>query len=89
MGLNAERLTFLKKLLEFNKFDVKVAEVLVEGQEPTLTLGVTDLVFNLVISVFEQSLKRPNGEKVSPTYWNQTDEIDQLPYFDYRKKPKC
>lgn len=85
-GVNAERLKFLKELLEFNKFEVKVAEVLVEGQESTFILGVTDLVFNPIISVFELSLKRKNGEKVSPSYWNQTPEIDQLPYFDYRDK---
>jgi len=85
-GVTADRLKFLKELLEFNKFEVKVAEVIVEGQEPTFTLGVTDLVFNPVIAVFEQSLKRKNGEKVSPSYWNQTTEIDQLPYFDYREK---
>ncbi len=89
-GINTKRLNFLKELLEFNKFEVKVSEVLVEGQDSTFTIGVTDLVFNPVIAVFEQSLKRTNGEKVSPSYWNQTPEVDQLPYFDYRaKNPKA
>lgn len=85
-GINAERLKFLKALLEFNKFEVKFAEDSAEGETKTYILGVTDLVFNPIIGVYEQSLKRPEGGKVSPSYWNQTKEVDQLPYFEYRKK---
>ncbi|MDA3905187.1 MAG: hypothetical protein PF484_03845 [Bacteroidales bacterium] len=87
-GINAERIKFLKTLLEFNKFEVKFAEDSIEGETKTYILGVTDLEFNPVISVYEQSLKRPDvvSEKVSPVYWNQEPEIDQLPYFDYREK---
>ena len=86
-GLSSDRLAFLKLILEFNHFEVKIAEINVEeNQTKTYTLGVTDLVFNPVISVYEKSLKRPDGKKVSPTYWNQEHEIPQLPYFDYREK---
>ena len=86
-GLTTARLDFLKQLLEFNHFEVKVAEMInEESQTKTYTLGVTDLVFNPVISVYEKSLRRPDGKKVSPTYWNQEPEIPQLPYFDYREK---
>jgi hypothetical protein len=86
-GINAERVRFLSDLLTFNHFEVKVEEVAgAEGQPSTFTLGVTDLVFNPVISVFGMFLKRTNGERVSPAYWNQEPEVDQLPYFDYRKK---
>ncbi len=85
-NLNAIRLKFLKELLEFNNFDVKILdEAIVEDQEPTFTLGVTNLLFNPVISVYQKSLKRLDGGKVSPTYWNQEVEIAQLPYFDYRE----
>lgn len=86
-GISSDRLNFLKELLEFNSFDVNISETKNEAEQTsTFTIGVTDLKFNPVISVYQQSLKRPDGGKVSPTYWNQETEIDQLPYFDYRDK---
>jgi hypothetical protein len=53
---------------------------------PAFTIGVTDLVFNPMIAVYENSLKRPTGEIVSPSFWNQQPEAMGLPYFDYREK---
>jgi len=86
-GVIADRVDFLKKLLEFNKFEVLVAEELpVEGSPILFTIGVTDLVFNPVIAVYELALKTPDGKKVSPAYWNQysTESIDE--YWDFVKK---
>lgn len=86
-GIDTDRLKFLKRLLEFNNFEVKVAEVKgEEGQPSTYTIGVTSLVFNPVIAVYEKSLKHQNGKKVSPASWNQVAETEYLPYFDYREK---
>ena len=86
-GLSAERVDFLKSLLEFNNFEVKTAEEpLKEDQPQSYILGVTDTVFNPVIAVYEKSLKRPDGKMITPAYWNQEEEEDQLPYFDYREK---
>ena len=86
-AISEDRLKFLKELLEFNRFEVKTAEIEAEeGQPSTYTIGVTDLVFNPVISVYERALKRPDGKIVSPAYWNQQQEKDDLPYFDYREK---
>ena len=66
------------------------AEVKAEGkiapQVDTYTIGVTDLVFNPMIAVYENSLHKPIGEKVSPAYWNQQTERVDLPYYDYRKR---
>ncbi len=87
LGINKKRMKFLKELLEFNHFEVKVAEEpVLEEQASTFILGVTDLVFNPVIAVYEKSLKRPDGENISPAFWNQQAEVDKLPYFDYREK---
>ena len=86
-GITAQRCTFLKELMEFNGFEVKIAETPgTEEQASAFTIGVTDLVFNPVIAVYEQSLNRPGGGKVSPVYWDQLPEVEALPYFDYRKK---
>lgn len=76
---SAERCSFLKGLLEFNGFEVITdCQTNPEGVE-TCTIGVTDLVFNPVIAVYEMSLKTPDGSKVSPAYWEQkeTTVIDQ------------
>jgi len=79
-GATADRIDFLKKLLEFNKFEVIILDEAPIGGSPALfTIGVTDLVFNPVIAVYELSLKTPDGKKVSPAYWNQytTDCVDE------------
>jgi hypothetical protein len=85
-GATADRVDFLKKLLEFNKFEVIISEEApVEGSPVLSTIGVTDLVFNPVIAVYESSLLTPDGKKVSPAYWNQytTDSADE--YWDFVK----
>ena len=101
-GATASRIDFLKKLLEFNQYEVIVAaeapvvavvpvvdeapvatQASVEAAPSLFTIGVTDLVFNPVIAVYELSLKTADGKKVSPAYWNQysTDSIDE--YWDF------
>ena len=85
-GATADRIDFLKKLLEFNKFEViTLEEVPIEGSPALFTIGVTDLVFNPVIAVYELSLLTPDGKKVSPAYWNQytSDSVDE--YWDFVK----
>ncbi len=72
-GITAERMAFLKELLEANSLQVKVKE---ETSEPPAeglkySLGVTDLVFNPVFAIYERSLKTRDGLIVSPDIWNQ------------------
>ena len=77
-GATQPRVDFLKDLLEFNKFEVLVAGEKQETEDAPLlfTSGVTDLVFNPEISVYEMSLKTKDGKRVSPAYWEQkTSEI--------------
>ncbi len=87
-GASASRIDFLKNLLGFNKFDVQVTQDKKETEDaPTLfTVGVTDLVFNPVIAVYEMSLKTPDGKRVSPAYWDQkeTEIVDQ--YWEFKEK---
>ena len=72
-GATSQRVDFLKDLLEFNKFEVLTSEDKKETEDtPTLfTIGVTDLVFNPVIAVYEMGLKTVGGQRVSPAYWEQ------------------
>ena len=87
-GITPARVEFLKTLLEFNKFEVLVTEDKKETEDaPTLfSIGVTDLVFNPVIAIFEMSLKTPDGRKVSPAYWDQktSDSVDE--YWEFKEK---
>jgi hypothetical protein len=86
-GITPERVEFLKSLLGYNKFEVLVSEDKKETEEaPTLfTVGVTDLVFNPVIAVYEMSLKTPDGKSVSPAYWDQktTEIVDE--YWEFKE----
>ncbi len=85
-GASAGRVDFLKKLLEFNKYEVLVAdEAVAEGTPVLFTIGITDLVFNPVIAVYELSLNTLDGKKVNPAYWNQytNDSVDE--YWDFVK----
>jgi len=80
-GASAQRVEFLKDLLSFNGFEIQTAEDKREDETatPTFIIGVTDLVFNPVIAVYEMVLKTRDGERVSPAYWEQqkTEIVDQ------------
>ena len=82
-GLNENRCLFLKELFLHNGFDVKMEkEKAKDGtQLETWILGVTDLVFNPIIRVYEQKLFRPDGHPVNPAYWNQWAVDPDLPYW--------
>jgi hypothetical protein len=98
-GASAERIEFLKNLLEFNQFEALVAEEPAQPQaeaqpgepqagiEPAklFTIGVTDLIFNPVIAVYELKLKTPDGKKVSPAYWEQYTADSKDEYWEFKK----
>jgi hypothetical protein len=83
-GINEERLSFLKKLLEHNGYTVmvKVAE------DNTSSIGVTDLMFNAVLDVYKRRLKSFTGKKVTPAYWLQISDSeteDEVNYYTFKK----
>lgn len=80
-GVTKERLSFLKELLEYNKFEVKVKEEASEvpGEPAKISIGVTDLTFNPVFAIFERTLRTSSGSFVSPDIWNQkTTEYNRM-----------
>ena len=81
--ISEERKDFLQKLLEYNGFEVLVEEEKRKKEdEPQLyTVGVTDLIFNPTIWVFERRLKTFDGRKVTPDYWNQKTESTNPMYW--------
>lgn len=83
-GISKERADFLKELLNFNGYQVKIQEEEKDdpsGNTKSYTIGVTDIVFNPVIAVYQKSLKRKDGRKVTPAYWNQTGFEEEKPYW--------
>jgi hypothetical protein len=82
-GLNENRSLFLKELLQQNGYEVKIEKEKAKDGTPleTLILGVTDIVFNPMIRVYEQKLHRPDGHPVTPAYWNQWAIDPDLPYW--------
>lgn len=86
-GIDKDRLNFLKNLLEFNHFEVLVDEV-AKTEESAIqlyNLGVTDLVFNPVIAVYEMSLKTEDGFRVTAPYWNQETSEHFTEYWKMAK----
>lgn len=91
------RVSFLKSLLEFNRFTVVIvpspppkAVPLKEGETPpppppeTFTIGVTDVSFNPTNAIFGRLLKTEDGRIVSLAYWQQKEKEshDDVPYFE-------
>ncbi len=75
-NVSKERMLFLKQLLEYNKHTVKVSEQ-TKDDKTTYTVGVTSIIFNPVIAVYEKSLKTLDDKRITPDYWNQkTTEVN-------------
>jgi len=87
-GISETRRDFLKALLEYNGFTVlsEEAKRKVETDPVVYDLGVTDMVFNPVIWVYQRMLKTPDGKKVTPDYWNQKTANLEPNYWDWGKK---
>lgn len=79
-----DRMQFLKSLLEHNGFEVIVEEEKRKSEEdPVLyTIGVTDMVFNPTIYVFQRRLKTLDGKHiVNQDYWNQVTNETKPQYW--------
>ena len=89
-GITLDRAAFLRDLLEFNNFEVKEMkeESSLAGEEAKYTIGVTDLVFNPVFTIYECLLKTKEGNYVTPGYWKQERTEFEPRYWIRRKSVK-
>ena len=87
-GCTKQRIYFLTDLLNFNGFQVQVEEDKRKTEEDpiTFTIGVTDVIFNHVIWVYQRKLKTTEGHKVTPDYWNQKAKDLEPNYWDRKLK---
>ncbi len=79
-GITAERAKFLRTILELNGYEVRTAT---DTDPATMKLGVTDILFNAVIDVYERRLKSPSGKKVTPAYWLQESDKETEAEVNY------
>jgi hypothetical protein len=83
-GASDERIRFLKEILEFNGYEVKTEkEKTKDGSVlATSVIGVTDILFSAMISLYERKLLRKDGHVLNPAYWNRWPERDwDIPYY--------
>ena len=54
----------------------------------TYTVGVTDIVFNPVHSLYSRELKTADGHVVTLAYWEQKENVshDDIPYYESIRK---
>ncbi|NJK97391.1 MAG: hypothetical protein HC905_22995 [Bacteroidales bacterium] len=78
-NVTEERAQFLRKILEVNQMDVKVVKV----ENAGLTIGVTQLIFNPTHSIYNRSLKTPEGKILTPAYWFQKKQENEY-YWSYK-----
>ncbi len=85
--IEGNRKDFLQKLLEHNSFDVVVKEEKRKSEEdPQLyTIGVTDMVFNPTLAIFQRRLKTLDGRIVTQDYWNQKTSKTPPQYWRSKK----
>ncbi len=83
-GTTEERMKFLKELLEHNGFEVLVKEKPPRKEEDPITydVGVTDMIFNPTIWVYERKLKTPDGRIVTQQYWDMETEDTSPQYWE-------
>jgi len=83
-GVTEERMNFLKKILEHNGFEVLIKEKPPRKEEDPITydVGVTDMIFNPTIWIFERKLKTPDGRIVTYHYWKNKVEHTRPQYWE-------
>ena len=85
--IEEDRKDFLQTILEYNGFEVIVKEEKRKSEEvPQLyTVGVTDMLFNPTVYIFQRRLKTLDGRIVTQDYWNQKT-METAPQYWRSKK---
>jgi len=86
-GADESRAGFLTDLMTFNRYDVKREQEKAKDGTllETFILGTTDILFNPAIALYQKKLFRKDGKTVTPNYWNQKPEQDDIPYWQVQR----
>jgi hypothetical protein len=86
-GADESRMAFLRELLTHNGYEVRAEKE--KAKDGTLLetygIGVTDLIFNPVIRLYQKKLFRKDGFVVNPAYWNQWPGQWDIPYYEVQR----
>lgn len=77
--VSAERAGFIKSILENSGQEV----VTVTDETGTVTIGVTNILFNPTYALYSRSLRTPEGKVVTPAYWYQKESTGDY-YWEYK-----
>ncbi len=83
-GTDKQRADFLKKILEHNGYEVLINEKppKKEDMPTTYDVGVTDMIFNPTIWIFERKLKTLDNKIMTQVYWEQKSEDTKPQYWE-------
>ncbi len=86
-GATEARKEFLAGLLQQNGYSVLSDPEKSKDGSPlgTYVVGVTDLLFNPVIMVYERRLYRADGNLVTPAFWEQKAAETEVPYWQVER----
>ena len=86
-GANEGRVIFLRELLVHNGYAVKAEKEKAKDGTPleTYVVGVTDIIFNPVIRLYQKRLFRKDGQAVNPAFWNQWPGQWDIPYYEVQR----
>jgi hypothetical protein len=78
--ISSERASFIQAILESSGQEV------ICGTDPEgfITLGVTNLVFNLAHALYARQLRTPDKKLVTPAIWYQKPQTEGF-YWEYNK----
>lgn len=87
-GITKERADFLHALLKHNHHETIIEEVpnKVETEPSTWLIATLDVTFNPIVKVYNRELRTPEGNRVTPDYWNQKTKKVEPNYWDREKK---
>lgn len=86
-GISEGRMQYLKELLLASGLEVKAEPEKSKEGTPTgnYVVGVTDLVFNPMIALYENKLVGRDGKVITPARWNQWPaDLWEQPYWSFQ-----
>ena len=76
---STERALFIKAILEANKYVVE-SESNLAG---LITVGVTDITFNIIYNIYSRNLRNTDRKTVTPSLWYKQTQNDGF-YWENR-----
>lgn len=82
-GIDEKRMLFLSELLYINKYEVLIEELpkTDENSPKTYKIGVSDLLFNPALKIYQRSLRTSDNQILTIDYWYQKTKVCNPVYW--------